>query len=260
MTIPHAPSVSFLPTSHHLPKSSTEGRYLRSSPTSQSLQQIENFGVGLRNSWCSIFFNPICLNLPWILFSLCCFYFLFTILINHLRSRIHKVSLRLWASVSSKDQKVKHQNRSVDISDSKSKALMIGFKCYWINNLKKKPKHCSLSGLGLWVCVLAMKSHCSLAHGCSGSGAVCMALLKEEMEVIEDPWSVKVQMRWSTSVPPFVLVTMQEKGREARQCGATDLQTGSHQNWPGKSPGHKGMRREWLVLRVAVYRLGGVVV
>lgn len=96
--------------------------------------------MGLRNSWCSIFFNPIRLNLPWILFSLCCFYFLFTILISHLRSRIHKVSLRLWASLSSKDQKVKHQNRSIDIFNSKSKALMIGFKCYWINNLKKKNK------------------------------------------------------------------------------------------------------------------------
>lgn len=47
------------------------------------------------------------------------------------------------------------------------------------------------------------------------------------MEVIDDPWSVKVQMWWPTSVPPLVLATVQEKGREARQYGVTDLQADS---------------------------------
>lgn len=48
-----------------------------------------------------------------------------------------------------------------------------------------------------------------------------------EMEVTDDPWSVKVQMWWPTSVPPLVLATVQEKGREARQYGVTDLQADS---------------------------------
>lgn len=100
--------------------------------------------------------------------------------------------------ICSKDQKVKQQNRFIDISNSKFGAFMIGFKCYWINDLKKTTV--PLLGLGLRACALAMKSPCSLAHVCSGSGAVRMAVLKGEMGMIEDMWSV----RWD-DLPLYLL-------------------------------------------------------
>lgn len=85
--------------------------------------------------------------------------------------------------------------------------------------------HCSSFGSGFKsLCVSHEESllpgPCVLGEWCSAHGYV-------EGGNGNDWGHVVSQMRWFASVPPLVLATVQEKGREARQCGATDPQAGS---------------------------------